>query len=69
MTRYTLVQDGDVLEEFSNREEAASMVRSIAEAMRADATRLDRLADAVAEQDDNDLCYSGSYLEIIIERA
>lgn len=67
---YEIIQDGGVDETFETAEEAASYIESIAEAMQSDANKFRRMAEAIrTEPSGKDWIFSGSYLEIGVERA
>lgn len=73
---FTVIQDGDVLEQFPTAAEAASFVRAIAEAMQADATRFERMANAVERGEHIGpvdgvtfgWSHAGSYLDLAVEQ-
>ena len=65
---YTIWQDGDNFgEDPRTRDEAAGYLRAIAEAMRADAYRIERMANHLEDTGDS-VEYAGSYLDLEAEK-
>lgn len=69
---YDLIQDGDCYESFKTASEVAHHLHSIAEAMQADATRINRMANAVLDSVSSEdgwvnLNYEGGYIQIGVE--
>jgi len=70
MTTFCIIQDYSSCDgENYTREEAATIVEQIAEAMRNDASKLERMAGSIRASTDTEFEYDGAYLGLRVEPA